>query len=443
MTMPPKRSDQIDHAHKFLTTVFTPGDIIEIRALQADGSPIIRLFRDLRLAARAAVTLGGRGFNIYFCLNPLLGNAAITSMHTIDDTANDKSVVGAKDLSIARRNLYLLDIDPVRRSGMASTDEELSAARVTASKVRTLLSKMGWPEPIVLCSGNGIHLLYRGDGCSPHSPEWSHCLKYLAQRYSDAAVKVDTSVHNAARVSRLPGCLNRKGPGVASRPHRMAWVETYPPWTPVSHQQIAAFANLFGFVKPKRTEARNLKLLIDEEGVHDLIAEFPDQLTLSRTTYEGDDTWFALQECPFKGGPHRGMNVGKGKTALVLGPDRFGFSCFSADCRDHSIGDLLRHLHDLTGRWPSIEIWEDDFDWKAAFNRWGMVTDPPWDFVDDVMQSWADLTDDERGPWKAPTREGVAREYADMLARGVALWVPSTDRPLTRDEFLREMGIER
>jgi hypothetical protein len=36
------------------------------------------------------------------------------------------------------------------------------------------------------------------------------------------------------------------------------------------------------------------------------------------------------------------MNVGKGKTALVLGSDRFDFSCFSDDCRAHSIGELRK-----------------------------------------------------------------------------------------------------
>jgi hypothetical protein len=367
------KPEQIAHAHQFLQTVFTQGDIIEIRALQDEGPPKIFLFRDLRLAARAAVTLSSRGFNVYFALNPLMSDSVTTIMHKIDDPFNDKAVVGAKDMSIARRNLYLIDVDPVRRSGTASTEEELKAARVTAWKVRELLTKMGWPEPIQLCSGNGIHLLYRGDGCTPHSPEWSFCLKYLAQRYNNEAVKVDTSVWNASRISRLPGCLNRKGPGMASRPHRMARAESYPEqWTAVSHQQVAEFADLFGFTKPKKVAARNLKLLIDEEGVQQLIEEFPDQLTLSRITQDGADTWFALEECPFKGEAHRGMNVGKGKTALVLRPDTLGFSCLSADCEAHSIGDLLRHLHELTGRWPSMEIWEDDFDWEALFKRFGV-----------------------------------------------------------------------
>jgi hypothetical protein len=66
------------------------------------------------------------------------------------------------------------------------------------------------------------------------------------------------------------------------------------------------------------------------------------------------------------------------------------------------------------------------------------------EYVDGVMATWASMDEAKRDPtWKAPTREGVAREYAEMLAiHGVAPWVPGTERPPTRDEFRRELGIE-
>jgi hypothetical protein len=62
-----------------------------------------------------------------------------------------------------------------------------------------------------------------------------------------------------------------------------------------------------------------------------------------------------------------------GKSALVLGPDRFGFSCFSSDCGHHTTGELRRLLYDKTGRWPSMPFWEDDFDLEAAEAKWGGV----------------------------------------------------------------------
>jgi hypothetical protein len=179
-------------------------------------------------------------------------------------------------------------------------------------------------------------------------------------------------------ISRLPGCWNRKGQGSESRPHRLAQVESYPEtWKPLPHALIYKMASLFGYSQKETFDSRvrnttSQEVVIDEDGVMKLIAEFPDQLSLSRVTHDGDDIWFALAECPFKGDAHKGMNVGKGKTTLVLGPDRFGFSCFSDECSDHTIGDLLRHLHRLTGGWPSVDIWDDDYDEEAAFAKLGV-----------------------------------------------------------------------
>lgn len=55
-----------------------------------------------------------------------------------------------------------------------------------------------------------------------------------------------------------------------------------------------------------------------------------------------------------KGEPHKGISVGKGKTALVLGPGRFGFKCFSSDCGHHTMGELRRPLFDKIGRWRDV-----------------------------------------------------------------------------------------
>jgi hypothetical protein len=371
------KSDRYRHALRFLQTVFTPGDIIELRALTESGPATVRLYRNLDTAAKGAIQSNEAGVNIYFCLNPIAENSSTVLLNPVDTPPDANAPTrAAKDSSIARRTLYLIDVDPVRKSDTSSTDDELAAARKVATKVRTLLSGLKWPEPIQVCSGNGIHLLYRGDGCSPHSDSWKFALKYLSNRFSTAQVKIDTSVSNAARISRLPGCWNRKGPNSESRPHRLAMVESYPEtWTPLQHQFIYKMASDFGYSQKETFDSRarnttSQEVVIDEDGVRELIEEFPDQLSLSRVTHDGDETWFALAECPFKGEAHKGMNVGKGKTALVLGPDRFGFSCFSDDCRDHSIGDLLRHLHHLTGRWPSMDIW--DFDWEAAFKKLGV-----------------------------------------------------------------------
>ena len=171
---------------------------------------------------------------------------------------------------------------------------------------------------------------------------------FISRQFSSSAVKIDTAVFNPARISRLPFIMNRKGKSTAERPHRMATVLSYPEQvTALTVEMIRPFYASCGLDKAPRQKRRQSELVIDEDGVLDLIAEYPDQLEHSgQTTEDGDSTWLALDSCPFAGRPHRGQHVGKGKTCLVWSPDNLGFKCFSDDCAGLGIGDLLRHLHE-------------------------------------------------------------------------------------------------
>ena len=100
---------------------------------------------------------------------------------------------------------------------------------------------------------------------------------------------------------------------------------------------------------------------------------FPTSLNSIVTRHDGEATYFALASCPFKGEPHRGQNVGRGKTVLILRPDGIGFKCFSADCADCTFVKLLHLLHEQTGHWPSMPIWERDL--EALDKRWGSIDD--------------------------------------------------------------------
>ncbi|MEG9437562.1 hypothetical protein JAO29_15535 [Edaphobacter sp. HDX4] len=131
-----------------------------------------------------------------------------------------------------------------------------------------------------------------------------------------------------------------------------------------------------------KTKGQEPTLLIDEGGVHKLIAEYPEQLELSGVSRDGAVIYFALASCPFAGRPHRDQFVGQGKTTILLRPDSIGFKCFSDDCADHTFAELLRHLRDSTGRRPSMSIW-------ASRNGSGSR-------VDDQALGWRDRRDTRR-----------------------------------------------
>ena len=54
-----------------------------------------------------------------------------------------------------------MDVDPIRPSGISSTDNELDEARAVADAAVAYLTSQHWPQPVAAMSGNGCYVLYR------------------------------------------------------------------------------------------------------------------------------------------------------------------------------------------------------------------------------------------------------------------------------------------
>jgi hypothetical protein len=224
-------------------------------------------------------------------LNPIIGTSRTAASHVLN-MPKFSSLRSARDEDIACRNLYLIDIDPIRQSGVASTDAELAAAKRVASHVREYLLSLGWPEPVEIASGNGCHLLFKGNRCSNDSIDWKVVLRLLAQRFDTDVAKIDTSVWNPSRISRLPGCRSRKGADADDRPHRLskvtAWPETIQPLS-ISKVRELAFTSID---RPRQT-GDGPTVAIDHDGVLKLFSEYPEQLSLKKITHSGDSLGLA------------------------------------------------------------------------------------------------------------------------------------------------------
>jgi hypothetical protein len=220
---------------RFLEALFQAGDVFEVRA------PDCRERRDARyvftcsgyftyetldaaVAAIAELDRSGTAPGIYVTMNPvapaLLARAANRIKPRARETTQDKDVV--------RRRWLLIDVDPVRPAGVSSTDAELALAAERARAVAAHLTEFGWPAPVIIMSGNGYHLLYRLDLPVDDEGLVKRVLAALAERFDDAAVTIDRSVHNAARIVKVVGTVSRKGDdlrgvaGLEDRPHRRA-----------------------------------------------------------------------------------------------------------------------------------------------------------------------------------------------------------------------------
>ena len=204
-----------------------PESVVELRAIGIGGGKAricSGYFDDPGKFAAAARDLDGRAAGIYATLNPVAGGLLAR--------ANNRTVLApprsTSDDEIARRRLLLVDIDPVRPSGISATEAEKMAAFGVARAVCSYLDALGFPQPIKADSGNGAHIVLAVDLPADDGGLVRRVLEALAFRFDTNAACVDQAVHNPGRLTKVYGTLARKGDSTADRPHRRSRLVSVP-----------------------------------------------------------------------------------------------------------------------------------------------------------------------------------------------------------------------
>jgi hypothetical protein len=157
-----------------------------------------------------ALQLNAGGYNIYIVMNPI---------------RQDFEGKAATDRDIAYRDLVLIDIDRATTAKEPANDSEVGEARKLADAVEEHLNSKGCSAPIRTMSGNGHHLYYVLSDI-PNNEESTRAielfLKQMAAEFNNGLVKIDTTVSNASRITKVIGTIARKGIATAERPYRMA-----------------------------------------------------------------------------------------------------------------------------------------------------------------------------------------------------------------------------
>jgi len=203
-----------------LVLLTEPGQILELRVPSVGGrsnNTASGYFDDLEKAAQAAARYNGRD-TVYMTLHkvdPALFARAANRM-------KEYAKATTADANILARHWLLIDADATRPADISSTDEEHELALARTQLIRDFLRQRGWPEPFYADSGNGGHLLYPVDLPADDGGLTQRVLAAVAALFDDRLVKVDRTVYNPARISKVYGTFACKGDNIPDRPHRLA-----------------------------------------------------------------------------------------------------------------------------------------------------------------------------------------------------------------------------
>ena len=212
-----------------LTTIETamrlyvePGAIYEVRIPNTSRGTLSGYgdYNNIPTVAKLVAELSGQAPGLYITLNPV--------MPTLFDRAPNRILPYArqttKDEDIVGRRRLLLDFDPKRPPGVSATDQEHEDAIRRTWDCRDYLLSLGLPDQLVGDSGNGGHLIPKVecDNTREVTSLVELLTRYLATRFSDNKVDLDTTVTNPARISKILGTLAAKGHSTLERPHRLS-----------------------------------------------------------------------------------------------------------------------------------------------------------------------------------------------------------------------------
>lgn len=232
-------ANEITHA---LRLWFQAGDVFEVRVLDAVSADYRREhiesgyfdYEHISAVPEALKRLlSFRG--VYVTVNPVNPDLLARAVNRLRPAGRNPTTA---DTDIVRRRWLLIDCDPRRASGVSSSNAEHESALAKAREIRDGLSSLGWPKPVLTDSGNGAQLMYRIDLPANDGELVRRVIGEIAKASSEQ-VAIDTSVHNPARIWRLPGTMNCKGDSIPERPHRMARILDEPQdIVPVSREQM-------------------------------------------------------------------------------------------------------------------------------------------------------------------------------------------------------------
>jgi len=319
-------------------TLTVPGQVVELRII---GGRIASGYFDrpdeLIESALSFDEYANQG--VYITLNPIR-SALLSRRANRVKSYLTKSDPATADEDITARRWLPVDIDPVRPSGISSSDEEHQAALDRARDIAAFLACLGFADPVIGDSGNGAHLLYRIDLPNDETSRSlvAACLQTLDIRFSDEVAHVDCANSNASRIWKLYGTMARKGDSTAERPHRRSCLISVPQTIQVISPDL--LGRLASFYPPVPAGPdRTVSLPGRGKGPIDLQAWLDRYLPGYRSKPYSGGTIYLLDSCPFSAAHQDG--------AYAI---QFANGAIFAGCHHNSCGGGVQRWQELRDR---------------------------------------------------------------------------------------------
>ena len=302
--------------------------------------------------------LGGRKTENQVCqiddidVPTVVSNDRKTAYYTTFNEINDDCETGniaIKDSNISSYRFLLIDVDPERPSGTCATEAEKQSAITKTDNILEWFENNGFAQEniIIADSGNGMHLLVPLNFITANSAKDTvkAFLNLLSKKFSDKDSKIDTTVYNPSRITRLYGTINCKGENTSERPHRQSKLMRIPSEV-LAGLTEEDLKTLTVKLEDSLTEKVNKTVLesIEASDVKPYILakgeEWLKHYNLEFHSYKEDEhgtKLYPFKTCPMK----EHSNTDSGACFTITKYGRCRFKCLHASCSSKTINDFI------------------------------------------------------------------------------------------------------
>jgi hypothetical protein len=345
--------DSQEQIQKAVELLFEPNQLVELRGKDRDGRMYSAYYTDaVKLARVLERSNDNDNFEAlwYTLQKPKPG---INIGKASGTTTNRQDIQSYKWL--------VIDIDRAKGPDdkhLNATDEELANLRVGAGRVVAWLRTHRFSDPIVACSGNGWHLLYRIPELQPSDyPMLRDVLRAVKEQFkADANVfGIDTTLAEPEQIIKAYGTVSRKTPKghplIALRPWRKSFIETIP--KTIQQTDFGALSVVSCLAPVERKAQKASKGDVEPAK----LTEFLDKHEVPHHEY-ADNEWDIV--CPWEE-LHSGSTNRDTSVAIIDGLPTF--HCLHGHCDGKTFRDFRDHYDPKHNFRFVAEIDAEDWNW--------------------------------------------------------------------------------